>query len=92
MITLGERPADARAVGRMCAGALARGQFSARRADRDGRLRAARRVVGYHDTPAGRFLQLRRDGWVAFTPATGVQLVAQVDQLLDELTEERTRR
>jgi hypothetical protein len=49
-------------------------------------------VVGFHDTPTGRYLQLRRDGWVTFTPDTGTQLVAQVNQLLDELDPERTRR
>jgi ESX secretion-associated protein EspG len=90
LVALGERPADARAVARICAKAHTRGQFSVRRTGRDGRQHTGDRVVGFHDTPTGRFLQLRRDGWVTFIPDTGTQLVTQVNQLLDEL--ERTRR
>ncbi|GAB3435129.1 ESX secretion-associated protein EspG [Actinophytocola sediminis] len=80
LVALGEREADARAVARLCAGVVARGQFAVRTA---GRAEAGR-VVGYHDAAAGRFLQLRRDDWVTFTPANGVQLEVQVRQLLDE--------
>jgi hypothetical protein len=92
LVTVGERPVDARAVARICAKAHTRGQFSVRRTGRDGRQHTGDRVVGFHDTPTGRFLQLRRDGWVTFIPDTGTQLVAQVNQLLDELDPERTRR
>lgn len=80
LTALGERLADARAVARLCDGAVARGQFGVRIAGTTG----SRRVIGYHDSAAGRYLQLRRDGWVTFTPATEAQLAAQVRGLLDE--------
>lgn len=80
LTALGERPADARAVARLCEGPVARGQFRLRLPGDPGTHRA----VAYHDGAAGRYLQLRRDGWVTFTPATGAQLAAQVRTLLDE--------
>ncbi|HEX6354107.1 ESX secretion-associated protein EspG [Actinophytocola sp.] len=92
LVTLGERGVDARTVARICTGVLARGQFSVRRTDRNGRQHTAPRVVGFHDTPNGRYLQLRRDGWVTFTPVTGTQLVTQVNQLLDEADLRKARR
>lgn len=92
LVTLGERVVDARALARICTGIRARGQFSARQTDRTGRQHTASRVVGFHDTPAGRYLQLRRDGWVTFTPATSGQLVTQVNQLLDEADPGKARR
>lgn len=81
LAALGERVTDARAVARVCDGALARGQFGVRTGDTVG----SRRVIGYHDSAAGRFLQLRRDGWATFTPATQAQLAAQISGLLDEV-------
>lgn len=86
LVTRGERAVDARALARICAGAVGRGQFSVRATGRAGRQHTAPRVVGFHDTTTGRFLQLRRDGWVTFTPASGTQLVTQVTALLDEVT------
>ncbi|WP_033430923.1 ESX secretion-associated protein EspG [Saccharothrix syringae] len=80
----GERPADARAVARMCRDAHTRGQFGVRVTGRDGRPRSAPRVVAFHDTPAGRHLQLRRGGWVTVLPATAAQLAVQVGQVVDE--------
>jgi EspG family len=80
LTALGERPADARAVARLCEGAVARGQFRLRLPGDPG----THRVVAYHDGAAGRYLQLRRDGWVTFTPATPAQLAAQIHTLLTE--------
>ncbi|MFD7658666.1 hypothetical protein ACFV4N_32220 [Actinosynnema sp. NPDC059797] len=42
------------------------------------------RVVGFHDAPAGRHLQLRRDGWVTVVPASPAQVAARVREVLDE--------
>lgn len=60
LVERGERPADAYGVARMCRGAHTRGQFVVQVAARDGRRHLAPHVVAFHDTPAGRHLQLRR--------------------------------
>lgn len=72
LITLGERAAAARAVARLCHGAHTRGQFAAR---------PGGAVIGFHDTPTGRYLHLRRDGWVTFTTIGGTGLVPHVREL-----------
>ncbi|SDG94355.1 EspG family protein [Lentzea fradiae] len=73
LLALGERPADVRGLERLCAGAHTRGQFS---------VPAVKDVVAFHDTPAGRCLQLRRDGWVTVLPASTTQLADRIGQLL----------
>lgn len=70
LITLGEDPADAHAVARICHGAHARGQFAIRPEGRE--------PVAFHTTPEARYLHLRRDGWVTFTSDPGPLLPARV--------------
>jgi ESX secretion-associated protein EspG len=74
LIARGERPRDAGLVARMCRGAYARGQFST--------PNVRSRVVAFHDTPTGRYLQLRRDGWVTFAPAVNGRLAQQIHELV----------
>ncbi|MCP2168286.1 EspG family protein [Goodfellowiella coeruleoviolacea] len=80
----GVRAAQARAVARMVDGAGWRGQFGATVAEERGTWRRARRVVGFHDTPAGRIMHLRRDGWVTLVPAGPRQLVTAIGELVGE--------
>lgn len=74
----------------MFLGMVARGQFGVERLDRQGTRRRARRVVGFHDTDAGRYLfQLARsadgDDWATVTPADNAVLAGRVWELLDEV-------
>ncbi|MCP2169315.1 ESX secretion-associated protein EspG [Goodfellowiella coeruleoviolacea] len=80
----GVRPAQARAVARMVDGAGWRGQFGVTVSGSTGTWRRARRVVGFHDVPAGRIMHLRRGGWVTLTPASARQLVAAIGELVAE--------
>jgi hypothetical protein len=73
LIARGERPADARGLARLCEGAHTRGQFS---------VPGVTDVVAFHDTPLGRCLQLRRDGWVTVLPATTAQVAHRIGQLV----------
>lgn len=79
----------ARALAAVNAAMTGSGQFGAEVAGRDGQLRRAARVVGYCDTTAGRWAQLRTttvDGrdWITLTPATTGQLAGMIVQLLAE--------
>ncbi|MGH3904661.1 MAG: ESX secretion-associated protein EspG [Pseudonocardiaceae bacterium] len=82
---------DAHALARMCEGVGGRGQFGAEAVgSQGGARRRARRVVAYHDTPNGRYLQLRRAGyggqeWSTITPCSPAQLSGQIQELLDEV-------
>ncbi|PRX47481.1 ESAT-6 protein secretion system EspG family protein [Prauserella shujinwangii] len=74
----------------MLMGSLARGQFGAQRATRDGQLHRAGRVVAYHDTDAGRYLVEVRPGtdgrdWLTVAPADNQLLAQRVWELLDEV-------
>lgn len=86
----GVRRDDAGELAAMMDGAGARGQFGAEAMTPSGRRRRAGRVVAWHDTPSGRYLQLRRPGrpgtpdWSTVTPASPDRLAAQVQELLDE--------
>jgi hypothetical protein len=77
LITLGERPTAAHAVACLCHGAHTRGQF----VSRPGNV-----VVSFHDTPAARYLHLRRNGWVTFVPAGTTGLATHVRQLTTKTT------
>ncbi|MGH3994488.1 MAG: ESX secretion-associated protein EspG, partial [Pseudonocardiaceae bacterium] len=92
LVQAGVDARDAHAVARMCAGIAGRGQFGAEAVGPQGGARhRARRVVAYHDTPQGRYLQLRRAGygggpdWSTITPCSPTQLSAQIQELLDEV-------
>ncbi|GGM65503.1 ESX secretion-associated protein EspG [Longimycelium tulufanense] len=78
LIREGERPDDARALAHMLSGVGFRGQFSVVVGNRRGPW-----VVGFHNTPESRHLQLRRNGWVTIAPVSGQQLVRHVRELLD---------
>lgn len=80
LLALGERPADVRGLERLCAGAHTKGQFS---------LPGVREVVAFHDIPAGRCLQLRRDGWVTVLPASTAQLADRIGQSVRRRAERR---
>jgi ESX secretion-associated protein EspG len=69
LITLGERPEDARAVARICRGAHTRGRFT---------ILSGGEPVAFHTTPDARYLHLRRDGQVTFTADPGPLFSARV--------------
>ncbi|HEX2299055.1 MAG TPA: ESX secretion-associated protein EspG [Pseudonocardiaceae bacterium] len=83
----------------MCTDIGGRGQFGAEAVGPQGGARhRASRVVAFHDTPQGRYLQLRRAGygggpeWSTITPCSPAQLSAQIQELLDEVrTAHRSR-
>ncbi|MEU6133234.1 ESX secretion-associated protein EspG [Saccharopolyspora sp. NPDC047091] len=90
LVRRGVRGDDAEMLTSMVREAGARGQFGAAARDRLGRRVRAPRVVGFFDTPHGRYAQLRRDSpsgdsWSTVAPADGRRLIAHVDELLTEL-------
>ncbi|MET0133637.1 MAG: ESX secretion-associated protein EspG [Kibdelosporangium sp.] len=81
---------DAQALTGMLAGIVTRGQFGAERRGRDLRVVRAARVVAFHDTVDGRYLDLVRpstDGrmWCTVTPADNQRLATCVWELLEEV-------
>ncbi len=87
----GVRHGDAETLIRMVADAGARGQFGAAAPDRTGSRVRAERVVGFFDTPHGRYVQLRRcspsgDPWSTVAPTDARRLIAHLDELLTEVT------
>lgn len=82
--------ADAQSLAGMLAGITTRGQFGAERRHRDQRIVRAGRVVAFHDTADGRYLDLVRpstDGrmWCTVTPADNQRLASCVWELLEEI-------
>jgi hypothetical protein len=80
---------DARTVARLNGEMLGSGQFGVEAADQGGTLRRAPRVVGFCDSPQGRWAQLRTVGadgqqWITFTPARPTLLAAMISDLLME--------
>jgi ESX secretion-associated protein EspG len=81
---------DARTVARLNEEMFGAGQFGVEAAGLDGTLRRAPRVVGFCDSPQGRWAQLRTAGadgreWITFTPARLTQLSAMISDLLAEI-------
>jgi hypothetical protein len=81
---------DAQSLTAMLAGIVTRGQFGAERRHRDQRIVRAGRVVAFHDTDNGRYLDLIRpstDGrlWCTVTPADNQRLASCVWELLEEI-------
>jgi hypothetical protein len=81
---------DAQSLTGMLAGITTRGQFGAEKRLRDQRIVRADRVVAFHDTADGRYLDLVRpstDGrlWCTVTPADNQRLAACVWELLEEI-------
>lgn len=91
---LGVTADDAAVVARMADGMGMRGQFGAQStAARGVRPNRADRVVGFHDTPSGRYLHVvRRSGdgrrWSTITPADNDRIAGYVDELLTEVVED----
>ncbi|GAA0526512.1 ESX secretion-associated protein EspG [Saccharopolyspora subtropica] len=93
----GVRPDDAETLTGMVAGAAARGQFGAAARSRSGRRVRAGRVVGFFDTPHGRYAQLRRESpsgelWSTVAPVDARRLTAHVEELLAEVTDQSWQR
>ncbi|GAA4828922.1 ESX secretion-associated protein EspG [Saccharopolyspora rosea] len=90
---LGVPADDAAEVVRMSDGMGVRGQFGAEfRPQRGGHADRAPRVVGFHDTPAGRYLHVVRtsgDGrrWSTLAPADNQRIAEYVRELLTELAD-----
>lgn len=81
---------DAQSMTAMLAGITTRGQFGAERRHRDQRIVRADRVVAFHDTEQGRYLDLVRpstDGrlWCTVTPADNHRIASCVWELLEEI-------
>jgi EspG family len=80
---------DARTIARLNEEMFGSGQFGVEATDQDGTLRRAPRVVGFCDSPQGRWAQLRTLGadgqqWITFTPARLTQLSTMISDLLAE--------
>jgi hypothetical protein len=80
---------DAQVLAGMLTGTTARGQFGAERRLRDQRVVRADRVVAFHDTPNGRYLDLVRPStggrlWCTVTPADNQRLAACLWELIEE--------
>lgn len=87
----GVRPDDAETLLSMIAGVDTRGQFGTAARDRWGRRVRAGHVVGFFDTPHGRYAQLRRespsgDMWSTVAPVDTRRLVGHIEELLAEVT------
>jgi hypothetical protein len=81
---------DAQTLTSMLGGITTRGQFGAERRQRGQRNVRADRVVAFHDTPEGRYLDLVKpspDGrlWCTVSPADNHRLASFVRELLDEI-------
>jgi hypothetical protein len=82
---------DASTLRRMLGPVRRQGQFGASARNRWGHRRRAPHVIGFFDTDAGRYLQLRRtapDGvvWSTISPADTRLLVAQLSDLLSTVS------
>lgn len=89
----GVRPDDAETLQRMVGEAGNRGQFGAAARDRWNRRIRASHVVGFFDSPRGRYVQLRResgsgDPWSTIAPVDARRMVGHVEELLAEVTGE----
>jgi hypothetical protein len=87
----GVRMRDAGILRTMITGVRRQGQFGASARNRWGHRRRAPHVVGFFDTDAGRYLQLRAAGgdgqtWSTISPADNRLLVQQLSDLLAGVT------
>ncbi|HEY0636317.1 MAG TPA: ESX secretion-associated protein EspG [Pseudonocardiaceae bacterium] len=86
---LGVPLGEARLLARINQEMIGSGQYGVEVCDPDSGMRRAPRVVGFSDTPEGRWAQLRTAGhggtqWVTFTPAGRAQLAAMISELAAE--------
>ena len=89
----GIRGDDADALTHMVGEAGPRGQFGAAARDRWNRRIRSGRVVGFFDSPHGRYVQLRRespsgDPWSTIAPVDLRTLIVHIDELLTEVTDD----
>ena len=87
----GVRGEDAEVLPRMLREADARGQFGAAARNRVHRRSRSAHVVGFFDTPRGRYVQLRRDSpsgdtWSTVAPVDTRRIIAHLDELLTDVT------
>lgn len=85
----GVDPEDADELASMVSNVQARGQFGAAARDRWGRRHRPDRVVGFFDTPRGRYLQIRRSepggqAWSTVAPADQRRLGQHVVDLVND--------
>ena len=85
----GMRQDDAHTLGEMLTDAGNRGQFGAAVRDKWGKRVRPDRVIGFFDTPAGRYVQMRRatpgqQPWSTVSPIDGRRLVHHLEELLAE--------
>jgi hypothetical protein len=86
----GVRADDAETLTRMVGEVSAHGQFGSAARDRWNRRSRAPHVVGFFDSPHGRYVQLRRespsgDTWSTIAPADARRMVGHIDELLTEV-------
>ncbi|HEX4722656.1 MAG TPA: ESX secretion-associated protein EspG [Pseudonocardiaceae bacterium] len=91
----GLSPRDATTLRRMLGNVRRQGQFGASARTRNGHRRRAPHVIGFFDTEAGRYLQLRQttaDGveWSTISPADTRLLTTQLADLLANITASAT--
>ena len=89
LVELGVPVGDARMIAKLGAELSGCGQFGVDVVDHDGGSRRAPRVIGFCDTPHGRWAQLRTVGadgqqWLTFTPARLGRLASMIAELLAE--------
>ncbi|AOS61748.1 ESX secretion-associated protein EspG [Actinoalloteichus hymeniacidonis] len=88
LIARGERPTPAAMLAQMAHRPIRQGQFGASVRTASGVRRRAARLVTFHDTQAGRYLQVRRgmgrDEWVTMTPADNGKIVHALRELVEE--------
>lgn len=82
---------DATALSTMLSTVRRQGQFGASARTRRGHRRRAPHVIGFFDTDAGRYLQLRQttpngEAWSTISPADTRLLVTQLGELLTSIT------
>jgi EspG family len=88
LIGRGLRPADADQLAEALDGAFSGGQFGAAMRDRWGRRHRAGYVVGFVDSPSGRYLLESQpalggcEQWTTIAPTDPPRLAARIDQLL----------
>jgi hypothetical protein len=85
----GVSPAEADELAAMVGNVRRRGQFGAAARDRFGRRHRADRVVGFFDTPRGRYVQIRRAkgsgvAWSTVAPADERRLGQHITDLLND--------
>lgn len=90
LLARGIRAEDAGAISEMIKDAGDRGQFGVAATEQWERRRRGDRVIGFFDTPAGRYLQTRRglDGaaaWSTIAPVDNRRLTQHLDEVLGEL-------